>query len=963
MKKPKHLIINNPYAMPRRHWRYDLQAGSFDLVEERRPAGYTMATPGSNHPNDPGVFVPIELVNVIRPRVDAWRAAEYAGVTATTRSLLEHWNDAEQREPSKRFFFCQLEAMETLIWLTEAPAAERVGIVVPGDGGPFMRLCSKMATGSGKTIVMAMLIAWQVLNKAANKQDARFSKNVLLIAPGLTVRKRLEVLKPEGPDNYYDLFKVVPDSLSGSLRSHARVRIINWHKLAWESDAKLAKRKGVDKRGAKSDEAWLREILDDLAGARNLVVINDEAHHAWRIPAGVTLKGVSREEKDEATKWIAGLDRINKARGILTCFDLSATPFVPGGRKATEDALFDWIVSDFGLNDAIESGLVKTPRVVIREDAVPQASSYRPKLYHIYGATDENGNRVRDDLNRDAEPHEPLPQLVTTAYVLLAKDWIESRKLWEERGACVPPAMISVVNRIETAARIKHAIDHGDFPGVSLFCDPARTLQIDSESLDKAEAQDEAISLAPDSEEDEEGDTPKKRLTKAQQAEKLRRMVDSVGKVGEPGEAIQHVISVAMLSEGWDAKTVTHIMGLRAFSSQLLCEQVVGRGLRRTSYDIQEAPVGAETEDGEGMGLPFSFTPEYVNVFGVPFAFMPHEESGEAPPPPKPTLRVEALPERAERFGISWPQVLRIEHTLQPRLSVDWPLVSVLEIDAAQIPRIADLAPTVAGKPDTSKVTEIKLLELAEEFRLQRTMFEAARKLLEGEVSGWRGSLEALLSQLIGIVETFLKSDRIEIHPTLFAQSDLHRRVLLALSMSRIVQHVRTAIQQNNTERQVLVLDETQPIRSTADMRPWYTSRPSELTKRSHINRCVFDSTWESSEAYWLDRPETADYVRAWAKNDHLGFEIRYIFAGGFARYRPDFLVRLSDNSTLLLEVKGQEGAREKAKRAAAQQWVEAVNADGRFGTWRSATSYRPGEVLDVVRKCVGDSGRRSGRA
>jgi type III restriction enzyme len=252
MKKPTHLIINNPYATPRRYWKYDRQRQSFDLAEGRRPAGYTMATPGQNNVNDPGVFVQIELVNQIRPRVDAWRVASYPGVTATTRTLLEHWNDIEQREPSKRFFCCQLEAIETLIWLTEAPAAERVGIDVPGDGGPFVRLCSKMATGSGKTIVMAMLIAWQVLNKAANNQDPRYSKNVLLIAPGLTVRKRLEVLKPEGPDNYFDLFKIVPDSLMQALRSHGRIHIINWHKLDVGEPGEAGQEKG--RRQARSQK-------------------------------------------------------------------------------------------------------------------------------------------------------------------------------------------------------------------------------------------------------------------------------------------------------------------------------------------------------------------------------------------------------------------------------------------------------------------------------------------------------------------------------------------------------------------------------------------------------------------------------------------------------------------------------------------------------------------------------------
>lgn len=954
MKKPSHLIINNPYAKPSRYWKFDRQRDSFEIEDGRRPAGYTIATPDSGHPNDPGVFRPIDLVNTIRPRVDAWREAGYAGVTATTRTLLEHWNDRDKREQSKRFFFCQLEAIETLIWLTEAPAAERVGITVPSDGGPFARLCSKMATGSGKTIVMAMLIAWQVLNKAANNQDARFSKNVLLIAPGLTVRKRLEVLRPEGPDNYYDLFKIAPDSMMETLRAQGRIRVINWHKLAWESEQKLAKKKGVDKRGARSDEAWLRDVLEDMSKARNLVVINDEAHHAWRIPAGVSLVGIDKEEKETATKWIGGLDRIHKARGILTCFDLSATPFVPGGKRASEDALFSWIVSDFGLNDAIESGLVKTPRVVVRDDSVPSAATYKSKLYHIYAAEDEHGNRIRDDLNRDAEPNDPLPQLVSNAYVLLAKDWLETKAAWEAKGHPVPPVMISVVNRIETAARIKHAVDHNNFPGVEPFCDSTRTLQIDSEALGKAEAQEEAISLggARDADEGEEGDdgepgAPAKKLTKVQQAELLRRMVDTVGKQGEPGAPIQHVISVAMLSEGWDAKTVTHIMGLRAFTSQLLCEQVVGRGLRRTSYDIQETPIGQEEEPGGKGALPFMFKPEYVNVFGVPFTFMPHEEAGETPEPPPPTVRIEALPERAQRFQISWPQVVRIEHVLTPRLSVDWDKLPAIEIDAAHIPLSAEIAPTVDGKADLTQLTKIRLHELAEQFRYQKTIFEAARMLFEGAAKSWRGSPDFLLGQLIGLVESFIRSERIVITPALFAQSDLHRRVLLSLSMSRIVQHVRGAIVSGCTESRALVLDD-HPIRSTGDMRPWHTSRPSEPTRRSHINRCVYDSTWEASEAHTLDEDQE-DVVAAWTRNDHLGFEVRYLHAGGIAKFRPDFLVRLRNGVTLVLEVKGQDSPKERAKRLAMSEWVNAVNDDGRFGRWAFACSFQPGEVIDIL--------------
>ncbi len=240
----------------------------------------------------------------------AWREAGYPGVTAITKRLLDHWYDPDERT-DRRFFFCQLEAIETLIWLTEAPDADKVGIDVPQEGGAFPRVCAKMATGSGKTIVMAMMIAWHILNKVSNPQDARFSKHVFVVAPGLTVRSRLAVLEPSGSDNYYQEFNIVPTALMDKLRQ-GKVKIRNWHALNWESAERIAKKKGVDKRGAKSDEAYVRQVLGaDMASARNILVINDEAHHAWRVPAGSKIEGVSKDDIEEATKWIGGLDRIN----------------------------------------------------------------------------------------------------------------------------------------------------------------------------------------------------------------------------------------------------------------------------------------------------------------------------------------------------------------------------------------------------------------------------------------------------------------------------------------------------------------------------------------------------------------------------------------------------------------------------------------------------------------------------
>ena len=574
------LIINSAYKEPELHWKYNLQRRSFELAEGRRSAGYIIADPNATRTDDQGIFKELDLVNKIRPRVKQWRENGYPGVTGITKRLLEHWHDKDAREYP--FFWCQLDAVETLIWLVEAPAAEKVGISIPSDGGDFQRICTKLCTGGGKTILMAMLIAWQVTNKVTYPQDKRFSKNVLVVAPGLTVKSRLQVLYTGGEENYYIKFNVVPGALYEKLLQ-GKIKVINWQMLAWDTEEKLAKKKSVDKRGVKSDEAYTREVLGDMANARNILVINDEAHHAWRKNPEVKVRsqGLSAEEKktlkeeeEKATIWINGLDRIHKTRGIHTCYDFSATPFAPSGKKNDDEALFGWIVSDFGLNDGIESGLVKTPRVVVRDDATPDPQTFKSKLYHIY--KDET---VRDDINRKADETEPLPDLLTNAYYVLGRDWEELYKSWKEQGSPVPPVMITVANRTETAARIKYAFDHKRI-GIDLLSEPEYTIHIDSKTMDSAEE-------GSSSEVSTEDGTARK-LSKKDLAQLMRETVDTVGQRGKPGEKIRNVISVGMLTEGWDAKTVTHIMGLRAFSSQLLCEQVVGRGLRRTSYEMEE---------------------------------------------------------------------------------------------------------------------------------------------------------------------------------------------------------------------------------------------------------------------------------------------------------------------------------------------------------------------------------------
>ncbi len=936
MQKIDKLIINSPYEVPKHYWHYEREPHrKFDKRDGRRPAGYVVATEGSKAFDDPGRFLEIELVNKIRPRVDAWRSDGYPGVTGITKRLLEHWNRPREKDEN-RFFFCQLEAIETLIWLTEAPEAEKTGINIPSDGGAFSRWCSKMATGSGKTIVMAMLIAWQVLNRVANRQDTRFSKNILIVAPGLTVKSRLSVLFPTDEKNYYEEFNVIPEGLRENLRQ-AKIKIINWHALAWDTDEKLAKKKTVDKRGSKSDTAYVREVLGDMASESNIIVINDEAHHAWRVNPEIKVSKEQKENKEEATIWVGGLDRINSARGILRCFDLSATPFAPSGKRAQEEALFGWIVSDFGLNDAIESGLVKTPRIVIRDDGGIADDEMRSRLYHIY-----RDPEVEADLNnRGATTETPLPDLIKNAYWLLGADWKAVKESWGEKGHPIPPVMITVANTTLTSSRLKHSFDTDSFHlkavGLGELADRDRSLQIDSSILGKVEKGEFGeIEVEEDQAGEDEEPTNGKKETKKELALRLRAMVDSVGREGEPGEQLQNIISVGMLSEGWDARTVTHIMGLRAFSSQLLCEQVVGRGLRRTSYDVGD----------DGL-----FKPEHVNIFGVPFTFLPHEDTGEGPaPPPPPKTTVESVKRKAEH-EISFPNVLRIDHVYKPKLTLDLEKVKRLELDPYQSITEAKMSAIMAGKPIPADLTDLDLDEIAEKVRFQTIVFEAAKQIFNAEKKpDWKGSPEIFFMQLIGLVEIFLNSDKITIKDPLFNQDERRRRILIMLNMNKVIQHFWNELRSENTTELTPVFDKEHPIRSTRNMPTWYTSRQCEDLDKTHVNFVVYDSDYEILEARTIN--DNAN-VESFVKNDHLGFAIYYNHQGIVARYFPDFMIRFKNGDHLVLETKGLDREKDKTKRSFLKLWCDAVNQHGGFGKWHYAVSFDPNDLNTLLQNAI----------
>lgn len=930
MSKPKSLIINSPFDKPAQHW-VEKRDGQLAIKPERRPAGYEIFDIRNNTRRTEE----LTLVNTIRGRVDQWRDAGWPGVTIVTRRLLEHWYDRTARQHP--FYFCQVEAIETLIWWLEGALEYRQGIALPGDGGPWQRVCSKMATGSGKTTVMAMIITWQVLNALTYpKRNRDFSRSVFIVAPGLTVKDRLRVLLPGEPDNYYDEFGLCPSEALRQRLNSAEVLIENWHNLM---PAKAPKR-SVVKKGVESDEAFTRRVLGKLAAHKDIVVINDEAHHAYRKPPELKISRKIAAEQgldlDEATRWIEGLDRIHNTRRIQRCFDLSATPFAPTGKASTDTALFDWIISDFGLNDAIEAGLVKTPRVVVRDDALPDAKTLRSKLYHIY-----RDPSVSDDLNRaKALPHEALPKLVKDAYTLLGADWREYSRKWEQEGHYSPPVILTVCNRTETAARVEHYFNSGDAHWPELHA-PERTLRVDSRVLEKAEigeaaATDKAYEarLAEIIEAAGLPVTKKERLAGLKKEELLRAIVDTVGKRGEAGQKLQNVVSVAMLSEGWDAKNVTHIMGLRAFTSQLLCEQVIGRGLRRVSYDMEKDESGREL-----------FTPEYVNVFGVPLSIYDRAgEGGEPPPPPKPSTQIDVVSDRAQH-EIRWPNVLRIESVVRPELTVEWGKVQPLTLDPASTPISAELAPALGGAADLSKVTAIDLEALPEEFRLQRLVFQAARKGFAELRRSFRGTEGYLVVQLIRLVEIFLRSDRLHI-PSLFHSDPLRRRILIALNVDLVVQHLLRYVFEQNTARLTPVYDEEHPIGATGHMRTWYTTKPTFPAAKSHISHVVGDSSWEG---YAANVCENRADVLSYAKNDHLGFQIHYLWGGSRRRFLPDFLIRLANGKTLALEIKGEDSPQNQAKRDALAEWVQAVNAEGGFGIWAWDVAFNPVEVHDIL--------------
>jgi len=912
-------ILNSPFEEPTRYWAYD--EGQPVLMEGRRPAGYYFKsrTRGEQLAMLEEEFVPLELVNTIRERVREWRMQGYLGVTPVTRQLLNHWNTPERE---RKLFFCQREAVETLIWLVEASPAQKQGITIPKDEG-LTRYACKMATGSGKTVVMGMVIAWQVLNKLANPQDRRFSDAVLLVCPNLTIRERLQVLLPWKVGNYYERFDLVPRGMLERLQQ-GRFQILNWHLFQLKDDSRS---RSVVQRGVESDAAFCRRVLKELGAKQNILVINDEAHHAYRpapLPEEVRerLSPEEIEEREEATVWISGLDRINKIRGINFCADFSATPFYIKGSGREEGEPFPWIVSDFGLVDAIESGIVKIPRVPVDDNT----GALIPKYFRLWEAINQSlPVSERQTARRRAKPESVLRE-AEGAIATLASEWKRTFDEFQDSGSPVPPVMIAVCDNTDLAKIVYEHIASGKVLS-ELQNQPTAevTLRIDTKLLKEAES-------AVDGE------------TKQQAAERLRKTVDTVGKTewegdgDPPGKHIRCVVSVGMLTEGWDAQNVTQILGLRAFTSQLLCEQVVGRGLRRMNYDD------------------FS-EPEYVDIYGVPFEVIPVKKKplGRTEVPKVSTL-VRALRER-KHLEITFPRVEGYVFDVRQRIRVNWDEVPYLVIDPSTEPTEVQVKPAVGyriGRPDRLSPGEEVLHDrnpFYRENRLQATVYEIAAEItnrLKGKREEWQ-IRHILFPQVLNIVWHYLE-ERVRVS----AQATL-QEVALEKYQQRIVERLTEAIEPDTEagEPPILpIIERFRPIGSTAEVL-FRTVRQCMGTTKSHISHVVLDAPkWEHSVAYQLERiPE----VIAYARNDHLDFTIPYECQGVRHEYRPDFLIRWRREDgrevKIVLEVKGFETEQDRQKEAAAKRWVRAVNHHGEFGQWAFVVCRDPQALTHILRE------------
>lgn len=974
-------ILNSPYGAPEAHFEIGPKGPTGEIKPGRRPSESFIPIPVSKKKRgrkkiDPSDLAEQEsldlfdttgerreqnsLINDIRQRVELWRARGYVGVTPISRKLMEHWADETREE---RVLFCQREAAETAIYLAEVAGRHgepdfRARIEPENDehNNGLPRVALKMATGTGKTIVMCMLVAWQTCNKAYSPRDRRFTNRFLVVAPGITIRDRLRVLFPHDDGNYYDLRGLVPHDLRSTL-DDAAIVITNYHTFLPKTAKEM---KGVAKNTRllltsgkdtdpflETDEDIVDRVMRDLSsrGKGEILVLNDEAHHCYQDkPFGSDKPDKEAKERNEGARvWFRGLEAVTKRVGVKAIYDLSATPYYLGGSGYQEGYIFPWVVSDFSLMDAIESGIVKVPRVPVDDDV---SSTEQPTYLQLW---DHVGDQLPKRANKKAASDSTWvpPKELQGALESLYRSYEKRFRAWEEdlkpHGE-PPPVMIVVCPNTIVSKLVfdwiagqdielsdgTEVVRKGNLELLSNVVDGQwlgrpPTIIVDSAQLESGEALKSDFKSAASREietfkHEYRHRNPGADVAKLTDEDILREVMNTVGKKGKLGETVRCVVSVSMLTEGWDANTVTHVLGIRRFGSQLLCEQVVGRGLRRRSYEA----------NSEGK-----FEPEYAEVYGVPFAFIPTDRAIAAPKPASPSIEVLALPDRYD-LRIEFPKLdgYRVEVPEEP-IVFDHEHTKQLHIDKDLLAIWVEIG-GVLGATDEIDLPHVR------NARRQHIVYQIGAEVLRRFFPGHDGALKPwLFPALLDVTRRWFDSK------VTFAADTPPGVLLLAQYKAAAAEAVYDAVVRYPDAREEILLPLFRRFdrSGSTDQVAFLTRKVVVETVRSPVNYVVLDglkgNTWEETVAGILE--DDSERVASYVKNDHLDFDIPYVHEGKSHRYVPDFLVRLTQPEgdpvlrTLIIEVSGgQKSPGPTAAKAATarDQWCTAVNNDGGYGRW-----------------------------
>lgn len=977
-------ILNSPYEYPANHWELDKSGQPTQkIVNARRKAEFITPIPRPSKRKGPveqaamdlGTSIgadgdaqrydPTPIINNLRNHVDEWRKLKDPnswGVTPETARLLQHWRHHNFSEI--RPFFCQVEAVEVAIWLTEVAPKLKVGKQfldhldsANNDANPgLMRLALKLATGAGKTTVMAMLIAWQTINATRRPNSKKYTRGFLIVAPGLTIKDRLRVLLPNDLDSYYASRELVPHDMLPDLE-RAKIVITNYHafKLRERVDISKGGRSLLQGRGAalntlETEGQMLQRVMPALMGMKNVMVINDEAHHCYREKPNADedndLKGddkVEAEKNREAARlWISGLEAVNRKIGLLQVMDLSATPFFLRGSGYAEGTLFPWTMSDFSLMDAIECGIVKLPRVPIA-DNIPggEMPVFRNLWEHIRTKMPKAGRGKAKNVDPEA-----LPSKLKTALDALYGHYKKTFDLWKASGIRVPPCFIVVCNNTATSKLVHDYISgyhQSDDDGNSQLMQGRlelfrnfdangeryprpRTLLIDSEQLESGDALDKNFREMASDEIDRYRKEIIERTGDVKQAESisdqdlLREVMNTVGKESRLGETVRCVVSVSMLTEGWDTNTVTHVLGVRAFGTQLLCEQVIGRALRRQSYTLNE----------DGL-----FNVEYADVLGIPFDF--NAKPVVAPPqPPRETVQVKAIRPERDHLEIRFPRVegYRVELP-EDRIEAEFNDESHLELtpDLTGPSRVQQSG--IIGERVDLTVEHLK------DMRRSSLVFFLATHLIYKK---WREQGQPPRANLFGPVKRIVKQ---WLDNYLECKGGTYPAQLMYLELADMAcEKITAAITQAESKKDrpiKAILDAYNPVGTTKQVsfNTSKTDRWETDSRKCHINWVVLDSDWE---AEFCRVAEAHPRVKAYVKNHNLGLEVPYQYGSITRTYIPDFVVLVDDGRGeddllhLIVEIKGYRREDAKAKKSTMETyWVPGVNHLKKYGRWAFA--------------------------